>query len=84
MQALIPTLTSAACWHRGVAALVYSEGGGSAGLLYSVGADCQVAALEAATGQQALRFRAGNHPLCAAAASPGTLPMLRTCMRVRP
>lgn len=60
------------CRHRGVAALAYSEGGGSGGLVYSVGADCQVVALEAASGQKALRFKAGNHPLSAAAASPGT------------
>jgi hypothetical protein len=62
--------TMAAC--RGVAALAASSGAGSSVVvLYSVGADCQVVALEAASGQQALKFRAGNHPLCAAAATPG-------------
>lgn len=54
-----------------MAALAYAEEAGAGGLLYAVGADCRVVALETGAGAQVLRFRAGKHPLRAAAASPG-------------
>lgn len=56
---------------RGVAALAYAEEAGAGGLLYAMGADARVVALETGAGEQVLRFKAGKHPLRAAAASPG-------------
>ena len=55
---------------RGVASLAYAAGAGSSGLLYSVGADCVVCALDAATGAEVMRFKAGSHALSCVGAAP--------------
>ena len=59
------------CPCRGVASLAYAAGAGSNGLLYSVGADCNVCALDAASGAEVMRFRAGSHALSCVGATPG-------------
>jgi hypothetical protein len=58
---------------RGVTSLAYAEDAGSAGMLYSVGRDGHVCALDASTGAQVLRFKAGRHPLACIGAAPGAL-----------
>lgn len=60
------------CAHcRGVASLAFADGAGASGMVYSVGADSQVAALEASSGAQVLRFKASSHPLSCVGAAPG-------------
>ena len=59
------------CSCRGVASLAYAAGAGSNGLLYSVGADCNVCALDAASGAEVMKFRAGSHALSCVGATPG-------------
>ncbi len=56
--------------------MAYAGGAGAGGMLYSVGADAFVCALEPSGGSLATRWAAGNHPLTSVAASPGTLRML--------
>ena len=56
---------------RGVASLAYAAGAGRNGLLYSVGADCNVCALDAASGAEVMKFRAGSHALSCVGATPG-------------
>lgn len=53
-----------------MASLAYAAGAGSSGLLYSVGADCMVCALDAATGAEVMRFKAGSHALACIGAAP--------------
>ena len=53
-----------------MASLAYAAGAGSSGLVYSVGADCMVSALDAATGAEVMKFKAGSHALTCVGASP--------------
>ena len=53
-----------------MASLTYAAGAGSRGLLYSVGPDCVVCALDAATGSEVMRFKAGGHALSCVGAAP--------------
>ena len=61
-------------WCRGVASLAFEAEAGAAGMLYSVGADSRVFALDASSGEQVLKFKAGSHPLTCIGAAPGQLP----------
>lgn len=71
-----PELQSSLLFHclcqsyRGVASMAYAAGAGSSGLVYSVGADCMVCALDAATGAEVMKFKAGSHALTCVGASP--------------
>ena len=72
MQPCIAELGSMVqCCCRGVASLAYAAAAGSNGLLYSVGADCNVCALDAASGAEVMKFRAGSHALSCVGATPG-------------
>ena len=57
---------------RGVTSAAYAAGAGAGGMVYCVGADAAVCALEPSGGALAARWGAGSHPLACVAASPGT------------
>ena len=59
------------CGDRGVTSAAYAAGAGAGGMVYCVGADAAVCALEPSGGALAARWSAGNHPLACVAASPG-------------
>ena len=56
---------------RGVTSVAYAAGAGAGGMVYCVGADAAVCALEPSGGALAARWSAGSHPLACVAASPG-------------
>ena len=56
---------------RGVTSAAYAAGAGAGGMIYCVGADAAVCALEPSGGALAARWSAGSHPLACVAASPG-------------
>ncbi|KAK9919005.1 hypothetical protein WJX75_008642 [Coccomyxa subellipsoidea] len=58
------------CNEGGVTSLAYEADAGASGLLYSVGADGSVCALDAASGAQVVKFKAGSHPLSCVGAAP--------------
>ena len=64
---------------RGVTSLAYEADAGASGLLYSVGADGSVCALDAASGAQVVKFKAGSHPLSCVGAAPGQSTTLLFC-----
>ena len=51
--------------------LAFEADAGAAGLLYSVGSNNHVCALDAASGAQVVKFKAGSHPLSCVGAAPG-------------
>ncbi|CAL8463784.1 g3318 [Coccomyxa elongata] len=57
------TWAAKGCNEGGVASLAFEAEAGAAGVLYSVGADSRVCALDASSGEQVLKFKAGSHPL---------------------
>lgn len=56
---------------RGVTSVAYAAGAGAGGMVYCVGADAAVCALEPSGGALAARWSAGSHPLACVTASPG-------------
>lgn len=54
-----------------MASLAFEAEAGAAGMLYSVGADSRVCALDASSGEQVLKFKAGSHSLTCVGAAQG-------------
>ncbi|KAK9833465.1 hypothetical protein WJX81_007454 [Elliptochloris bilobata] len=59
------------CNEGGVTSVANAAGAGAGGMVYCVGADAAVCALDPSSGTLAARWGAGNHPLACVAASPG-------------
>ncbi|EIE18810.1 NUC189-domain-containing protein [Coccomyxa subellipsoidea C-169] len=58
------------CNEGGVTSLAFEADAGAAGLLYSVGSNNHVCALDVASGAQVVKFKAGSHPLSCVGAAP--------------